>query len=150
MAFTRYHDDPLRIMKQLQESTDQGLYGMNVPGNGTNLPFLNDPQVRLQKWGANRHNRFVQIESELWGMQHTLTRDCTESIDVKAYPKQYPTEKKEVTAQSRTLTPAWEVRSVAVPRWEKPFEDPQAHILIPFPYNGNSRQKARDQWNQQS
>ena len=33
MSFTRFHDDPARIQKQLQESTDQGNYMINVPGN---------------------------------------------------------------------------------------------------------------------
>lgn len=146
MAFTRYHDDPLRIMKQLQESTDQGRYTLNVPGNGTNVPFVNDPHVRLQKWGANRHDRFVQVESELWGMQQTLTRDCTPSVEVNAYPRRYPTQKKEVTMESRFLTPAWEVRSVAVPRWETPLGELQAHAIVPFNTNSDTRQKARDQW----
>ena len=34
MAFTRFHDDPCRINKQLQESTGTGRYMLNVPGNG--------------------------------------------------------------------------------------------------------------------
>ena len=34
MSFTRFHDDPCRMLKQLQESTDIGFYHLNVPGNG--------------------------------------------------------------------------------------------------------------------
>ena len=146
MAFTRYHDDPLRIMKQLQEFTGPGVYGLQVPGNGERMSFVADPQLRLQKWGANRHLNFVQVESELWGMQHRLTnRDCTPSGEVtSANPVQYPSDKSEVTAQPRTVTPAWEVRSVAQPRWDILQEDVQAHAMIPFQNNNETRLSVRD------
>jgi len=45
MAFTRFYDDPCRIQKYLEETTNIGNYGISVPGNGLNLPFLNDPHV---------------------------------------------------------------------------------------------------------
>ena len=48
MAFTRFHDDPCRIAKQLQESTDQGSYYLNVPGNGMNPNFFVDSHIRSQ------------------------------------------------------------------------------------------------------
>ena len=37
MAFTRFHDDPCRIQKYLEETTNIGNYGISVPGNGLNL-----------------------------------------------------------------------------------------------------------------
>ena len=33
MSFTRFHDDPCRIQKQLQETTDVGKYILDVPSN---------------------------------------------------------------------------------------------------------------------
>jgi len=145
MAFTRYHDDPLRIMKQLQEFTDPGVYGLQVPGNGERLAFVADPQMRLQKWGANRHDNFVQVESELWGMQHKLTRDCTDAIKVASFPLTYPSENGEVTAQSRTVAPAWEIRSAPQPRWDPLLDEHvQDHALIPFVHNNETRMSARD------
>jgi hypothetical protein len=144
MAFTRYHDDPLRIMKQMQEFTDPGVYGLQVPGNGDRMPYVADPQLRLQKWGANRHGNFVQIESELLGMQRILTRDCTPSVAVNAFPMTYPVDKSEVTMQPRTLAPAWEIRSVAQPRWESLREDVQAHAIVPFQTNSDTRNSIRD------
>ena len=51
MAFTRFHDDPARIEKKLLESTGIGIYHLNVPGNG--LTYIDDVNIRLQKWGAN-------------------------------------------------------------------------------------------------
>lgn len=147
MAFTRFHDDPCRIMKQLQQATDPGVYHIQVPGNGIFVPFVNDPQVRLQKWGANRSDHFVQLESELLGMKNTLSnRDCFPAAVPNDFSLSYPVEKAEVTAQSRTITPAWEVRSAPQPRWETPHVDLQAHALIPFTCNDETRQKARDQF----
>ena len=34
MAFTRFHDDPCRIQKYLEETTNVGNYEINVPGVG--------------------------------------------------------------------------------------------------------------------
>ena len=45
MAFTRFHDDPHRIQKQLEESTYIGRYTLNTPAQGMNLPFNEDPHV---------------------------------------------------------------------------------------------------------
>lgn len=39
MAFTRFHDDPARIAKRLEESTFAGNYQLNKPGPGVDLPF---------------------------------------------------------------------------------------------------------------
>ena len=36
----RFHDDPCRINKQLQESTDPGRYMLNVPGSRTDNRLL--------------------------------------------------------------------------------------------------------------
>jgi hypothetical protein len=143
MAFTRFHDDPCRIMKHLQESTDQGVYTLNVPGNGLNVPFLNDPHIRLQKWGANRHSNFVKIESDLFGMQNKLGAKNPKT-DIDTYPVHYSLDATEITSQPRTVAPAWEVRSAPQPRWETPHVDLQAHALIPFPHNTGTRQLARD------
>ena len=142
MAFTRFHDDPCRVMKHLQETTDQGLYYLNVPGNGAQMPFVADPHVRLQKWGANRHNNLVALESQLFGMQHRLDRDCTPTT-VSSTPVHYPTNSSEVTAQPRATMPAWEVRSVPQPRFETLYMDPQEHALIPFPINADTRLAGR-------
>ena len=42
MAFTRFHDDPCRIKKQLQESSGPGRYMMNKPGWGDSPCFMDD------------------------------------------------------------------------------------------------------------
>ena len=55
MSFTRFHDDPARIQKSLEEIKSQEQYVFNTPGvgGGPFLPYLSDPHVRLQKWGGN-------------------------------------------------------------------------------------------------
>ena len=71
MAFTRFNYDESRTIKKLQESTGPGRYIMNVPGNGSNPCFFNDPQIRMQKWGANLHSVIngsaIDIDSDLKG-----------------------------------------------------------------------------------
>mgnify|MGYP003350318092 CR=1 FL=1 len=65
MAFTRFHDDPARIQKQLQQQTDQGRWVIDVPGNGDKPCFMLDPQIIPQKWGGNLfHN--VKCCSASW------------------------------------------------------------------------------------
>lgn len=142
MAFTRFHDDPCRVMKHLQETTDQGLYYFSVPGNGIHLPFVADPHIRLQKWGANRHTNLVLVESELFGIHNRLTRDCSGN-QVSSFPQQYQTYSKEITSQPRSTMPAWEVRSVPQPRFETLHMDPQEHALIPFRINTETRLDGR-------
>ena len=71
MAFTRFNYDDARTMKLLQESTGPGRYALNTPGQGADLPFYEDPHIRLQGWGANLmgvHNgHAIDIASDLDG-----------------------------------------------------------------------------------
>ena len=78
MSFTRFHDDPCRIQKQLQESTGPGRYMINVPGNGLKPCFMADPYMRMQKWGANLMTESIDLESRLRGMDRNLDKDCTQ------------------------------------------------------------------------
>ncbi len=131
MAFTRFHDDGCEVMKHLQESTDVGLYYLNVPGNGDALPFLADPSIRLQQWGANRHRNLVAVENGLRGMNDKLSRDCRYA-PVPSFPATYSVDKTEVTSCPRAVLPAWELRGVQQNRWDTLLEDPQAHAVVPF------------------
>jgi len=64
MSFTRFHDDPARIQKQLAESTFSGRYMLNTPGPGVDLPYMEESQMRLQKWGANITTDIINLESD--------------------------------------------------------------------------------------
>ena len=78
MAFTRFNYDDSRTKKKLQESTGPGRYALNMPGNGTSPCFFNDPQIRMQKWGANLDNVVngapIDIDSDLKGVTRKLTK----------------------------------------------------------------------------
>ena len=76
MACTRFYYDPCRTKKQLQQSTDPGRYMLNVPGNGSNPCYIEDPQIIIQKWGANLRTNTINLESDLRGVNKPLSRDC--------------------------------------------------------------------------
>jgi hypothetical protein len=81
MAFTRYHDDTARIQKQLQISTNAGIYQLTAPGQGLDLPYMEDPQIRLQKWGANFDNNIITMESDLRGLTRKYNKDLPDIND---------------------------------------------------------------------
>lgn len=144
MAFTRFNDDPCRIEKQLQESTDSGRYMLNVPGNGINMPFIEDPYVRMQKWGGNRMTNAVNLESDLFGLTRTINRDCNNinNHDIKAVnsqPINYPTYEKSITEQPRATHPAWMARDLEQTKYAILPLDPQENVCIPFHNNVSTR-----------
>jgi len=115
MAFTRFHDDPCRIMKHLQESTDAALYTYNVPGPGHRLPFVEDPHIRLQFWGANRAHDVTTLESAMRGLGKPLSKAPTPSTLAPRSTPAYPTERAEVTHTPRATEPAWQLRGAVQP-----------------------------------
>ena len=73
MAITR--DDNAAIRCRLNEYNNSLGYMLNVPGNGTHPDYFVDPQIRLQKFGANLSANVVDINSELLGVSKQLNRD---------------------------------------------------------------------------
>jgi hypothetical protein len=159
MAFTRFHDDDCRIQKYLEETTNVGNYGLNVPGNGLNMAFINDPHLRMQKWGANLSQNQVELENDLRGQTRTLNRDQINANNYEDHLKynnlyhqnSYPVNDKEITGQPRTTHPAWTLReldSVNTPNVPNNFKylflDPQENVCIPFHNNVSSRIVEKD------
>jgi hypothetical protein len=155
MSFTRFHDDPSRIKKQLDQTTFVGRYMLDVPGAGMDLPFWEDPQVRMQKWGANLHDNYVNLESDLLGMTRKTNRDL---VDINDFKKQAVTTTKgeyknfkPFVDESRATHPAWMFKTIEQDRWEFPFLNPlngldkgfhdniQTRILEKDTYSGNPR-----------
>jgi len=145
MAFTRFHDDSCRIEKQLQESTGSCRYILNTPGNGDSPYFMNDPFVRMEKWGANLRTNFVDIQSDLRGMSRYLHRDTQPYQEHVAHSerKQYPT-KQPGTDQSRATHPPWMTKGLESTRWDMPFENPQARTELPFVANTSTRYEQKN------
>lgn len=141
MAFTRFHDDPARITKQLQQQTDQERWYLDVPGNGDKPCFILDPQIIPQKWGANLWTNSVDISSSLLGIDRQLNRDCSKVNGVNPYKRQtvhtspidYPTcDHFLTTEQSRAIMPAWTAKDLQQNHAYILPKDPQAHTELPF------------------
>ena len=85
MAFTRFHDDPCRVQKYLEESTNIGKYILNKPGNGDKPEFIDDPYIKIQNWGANLSNNQTLLESDLIGLTRKLNRDNLQENNYKQF-----------------------------------------------------------------
>jgi len=144
MSFTRFHDDPVRIEKRLAISTFEGRYQLNRPGPGIDMPFYEDPNQRLQMWGANLHNNTVNLESDLKGLTRPLTRDDIQKNNHKlhAVPSSimrfYGTAEPYVE-ESRATHPAWMYRDLEQSKWETPLLNPQSNLEIPMMTNIQTR-----------
>lgn len=143
MSFTRFNYDSERTAKLLQESTDPGRWTLNTPGNGMYPHYYEDPQLRIQKWGANLRSsetgHIVDISSELDGRSRVQTRygpihRTGRPLETKE--KMYPTLKPYVD-ETRATHPAMLYRDLEQVRWEYPLLDPQANTCKPF-YNNES------------
>jgi hypothetical protein len=150
MAFTRFRDDPYRIQKQLQQSTDIGRYNINVPGNGETPYFVNDPYLRMQKWGGNLMTNPINLESDLFGLTRNLNRDCKNLNDYKINSIKFDEIKypniKTVTDQSRSTHPAWLYKDLEQNNFNILHLNPQENICIPFNYNLNTRIIEKDSY----
>ena len=149
MAFTRIHDDPCRIAKEVQESTGAGRYTLNVPGNGDKPCYMEDPYIRLQGWGGNLRTNAVELENDLRGLSRPLSRDCTNyktsAAKVGDAPIQYPTCTPFVE-QPRATNPAWTARDLEQPHFYYLPLNPQENTCIPFQNNLSTRILEKDYW----
>ena len=150
MSFTRIHDDPVRIAKQLEEWTFQGRYQLDRPGQGDQLPFSEDVHVRLQGWGANLRTNTIGLENDLLGLTRRLGRDnvaqndftkFAESSTLPSYTAAQP-----FVEESRASHPAWMYRDQEHPRWEFPWINPQAHVEKQFHDNIQTRILEKDNY----
>jgi len=148
MSFTRFHDDPIRIHKQLEQTTFIGRYMLDVPGPGANITFMEEPQIRMQKWGANLRENTVNLESDLLGMTRKYNRDLVDINDYTKYAVIAPEVNWGVTKpfveESRTSHPAWMYKSLEVDRWENPILNPLNNIEKQFIDNLQTRILEKD------
>lgn len=148
MSFTRFHDDPCRIKKQLQESTDPGRWILNVPGNGDRPAYIDDPYIRMQGWGGNLRTNTINLESDLFGLTKRVNKDCV-GVDnytrtaVKSDAMSYPTIGT-ITEQPRATHPAWTVRDLEQVDWYILPLNPQENVCFPFNNNLSTRILEKD------
>jgi len=142
MAFTRFHDDPARVAKQLQQQTDQGRWILDVPGNGVKPCFMLDPQIIPQKWGGNLWTKSIDIQSSLLGIDRPLNRDClapNQKYVKGSEPIVYPVCDNLTTEQSRVIMPAWTARDLPQDHSYILPINPQAHTEMNFRNNVTSQ-----------
>ena len=146
MAFTRFNYDECRTKKRLQQSTDVGNYHLNVPGNGTMPYFIEDPNIRIQKWGGNLRTNMIDIDSSLKGIDKPLKCETMRNLPkpFKSSFIQYPSTKLLYTEQSRTIQPAWNLRGIEREQSEYLYYNPQIKANIPFMHNISSRNIEKD------
>ena len=149
MASTRFKYDDCRTKKEIQQSTDPGRWILNVPGNGSHPCYIEDPQIIIQKWGANLRTNTINLESDLMGVNRQLGRDCLGEDNYKKYnvpnePIKYPTCYTLFTDESRTTNPAWWYRDLEQVDWQFPPLNPQANTCMPFLNNVNTRILEKD------
>jgi len=149
MAFTRFHDDPCRIKKQLQQSTDPGRWILNVPGYGDKPMYMADPQIRIQGWGGNLMTNSIEIESSLKGYNKPISKDCLgkdeyTKFNVNSQPIHYPTNTTMYTEESRTIMPAWTARDLEQVDWYYLPLNPQENTCFTFQNNISTRILEKD------
>lgn len=149
MAFTRFKYDDARTKKSLQQATDPGRWILNVPGNGANPCYMEDPQIIIQKWGGNLRTNTINLESDLRGVNRQIGRDCLGKDNYKNYNVQneaiqYPSCNNLFTEQSRATNPAWWYRDLEQVDWQYPPLDPQVNTCLPFQNNLSTRILEKD------
>ena len=155
MSSTRINNDVTR-MEDIQNSCHNTLnYMINVPGNGSKPDFINDPHIRLQKFGANLSSNLVDINSDLKGINRQLTKEGT-SLDSRdpifnnTYNKHYfPSHDKAITDEPRSTAPAWQVRDLEQNNWDYLPNNPQQHTELSFQNNIDTRRLDKDSYDMQ-
>jgi hypothetical protein len=149
MANTRFYYDPCRTKKSLQQATGPGRYILDVPGNGSDPCYIEDPQIIIQKWGANLRTNTINLESELLGVNRKASRDCLgkdlyTNYNVPSRAISYPTCNNLYTEQSRAIMPAWTARDLEQVDWYTLPLNPQENTCFPFENNLNTRILEKD------
>ena len=139
MSNTRINNDEGRISLRLNQSTAQGNWIINPPGNGSKPCYTSDPYLRIQKWGANVRTNFTDLESQLKGVNRNLGRDCKrdvyKSYDVDSDAIAYPTCDDLTTKQPRSSNPAWTLREIESYPTNFLFLNPQENCAFAFQNN---------------
>ena len=141
MAFTRFKYDPARENKYLEESTTVGKYHLNTPGNGLANPYIDNPHIRLQKWGANLQTNSLLVENELRNLNRPLTRDLNKYQSVNTEMFHFPVKNFDID-ESRASLPAWLFRGNDNMRLDINMK--QSEINIPFQNNLQTRILEKD------
>ena len=146
MDCTRFKND--KEMIQINQTKDLAgcRYMLNVPGNGLTPDYIEDPHIRLQKFGANISSNIIDINTNLMGINRRIGRDCpqTEYTNCGYSEISYPNNSETITDQSRTMNPAWELRDLEKDNWDHLHHNPQNHTEMIFANNISTRINEKD------
>tara|TARA_B100000795_G_scaffold266298_1_gene249263 strand:- start:1057 stop:1554 length:498 start_codon:yes stop_codon:yes gene_type:complete len=159
MASTRYNYDDCRTQKKLQESSGPGRYMIDTPGPGVHLPFVCDPQIRLQYWGANlkgvKNGHPIDIDSDLIGLNNKASKynmtqkyPFNNNINGKLKTYNFRNSNLPITDESRATHPSWMYRDLEQSRRYPLFLNPQENICKRFNNNINTRIIERDKYDE--
>jgi hypothetical protein len=145
MACTRFNYDDCRTKKQLKQSTDPGRWILNVPGNGSNPCYIEDPQIIIQKWGANLQSKSFNVEEELRGATRKLGSDYQlyNKKPIDSYANTYSNGTFYID-ESRASCPAWLFRDVTQHRPQILDKNPQYNVFLNFENNQATRILEKD------
>ena len=142
MAFTRFHDDPARIEKNLLERTYEGKYQLNTPGNGES--YIDDIHIRMQGWGANLRTNPFEVNESLRRNKTLVKYDQPFVV-----PNSDPIESKVHSFgvdETRASLPAWTFREKTQLRSDYLMNDPQKNIWYKFHNNCPTRMLEKDHY----
>ena len=160
MAFSNIFYDKFKVQKKLEQYENNLKYMVQVPGNGTRPYFINDPQIRLQKFGGNISYNITDLNSNLIGLGSILsncndinkidiTRKGNNNLETNFSEKQFPIYKDAITDESRLMMPAWTLRDMEAPNWNNMTHVPIQNFEISFQNNINSRNLEKDRFNKE-
>jgi hypothetical protein len=108
---------------------------------------MEDPQMRIQRWGANLMTDTTNLESDLFGigrkLNHNYDRTYMDDTVSNATTVSFPSSSLHVD-ESRATHPAWMYKDLDHTRWEVPFLNPQANLEKGFHDNINTRMLEKD------
>lgn len=142
MASTR-NDKP----ELIQQLLSIGNYHLMVPGNGTQPFYIEDPQIRIQKWGGTSYTNMIDVDSSLRCMDKQLKCDVFQKSKLpSSSPIHYPSTNLLYTENSRTICPAWNLKGVEVVKSDFLYYDPRIKSSIPFTHNVSSRDIQKNEY----
>lgn len=151
MACTRKYYDEDETKNNLQRDTGIGRYMLNCPGSGPAPDYFNDPHIRLQKQAANNASNIIDINNYLRGLNKNLCRDSKQEdcFDKATFiPNNNYRIINNITDESRTSNPAWELRGLEQNNMSYLHFNPQQKIELPFTNNLNTRMLEKDYYTQ--
>lgn len=144
MSFTRKFDDDEAVRNKLYQLSAINCYTLQTPGNGIRPHYVEDPHIRLQKFGANLRSNCCNVSSSIRGLGIPHTRDCTDKLksavtgDRISYPKT-----DSWTDESRATHPVWWYRTVTRSTNQFLHADPQRNAVNKRWESQSTRDQAR-------